>query len=351
MVLPGSEIKIRPESRPLRVVTQLAEPFVIYQDREYIGFSIELWDKIAQELDLKYEIYGVNTIAKLLDEVKRGSADVAVSGIGITSNREKILDFSHSFFESGLQIMVQKDPDTLLRKIVSKIFSIIFSIIFSTELLFGILVFFIIVLIAAHIIWVLERKNNPQFPESYLKGIWQSIWWAVVTVTTVGYGDTTPKGTIGRLFGLFWILAGYFVFAYFTATVTTTVTVQELHGTINSIEDLFDKKVATVKKSTAAHYLSQQGLSAVELEDIEKAYHLLEEGKVDAVVYDAPVLHHYASKKGKGKTQVVGLIFKEKNYGIIFQEKSNLRDRVNISLLKLIETGEYDRIKTKWFGS
>jgi polar amino acid transport system substrate-binding protein len=222
---------------------------------------------------------------------------------------------------------------------------------FSTELLFGVLVFFIIVLIAAHIIWILERKNNPQFPESYHNGIWQSVWWAVVTVTTVGYGDKTPKGTIGRLFGLFWILAGYFVFAYFTASVTTTVTVQELHGTINSIEDLFGKRVATVKKSTAAVYLSLQGLSAVELEDIDKAYHLLEADKVDAVVYDAPVLHHYASKKGKGKTQVVGLIFKEKSYGIALQEKSKLRDRINISLLKLIETGEYEKIKTKWFGS
>jgi ABC-type proline/glycine betaine transport system substrate-binding protein len=109
LALPITERKIRPESTPLRVVTQLAEPFVIYQDRKYIGFSIELWDKIAKDLDLKYEIYGVNTIAKLLDEVKRGAADVAVSGIGITSNREKVLDFSHSFFESGLQIMVQKD--------------------------------------------------------------------------------------------------------------------------------------------------------------------------------------------------------------------------------------------------
>ena len=45
---------------------------------------------------------------------------------------------------------------------------------------------------------------------------------------------------------------------------------------------------------------------------MEKVYHLLETGKADAIVYDAPVLQHYASKKAKGKVQVVGLIFKEK---------------------------------------
>ena len=109
--------------------------------------------------------------------------------------------------------------------------------------------------------WALERRHNPQFPESYPQGLWQSIWWAVVTVTTVGYGDKTPKGAIGRLFGLVWILAGYFVFAYFTASVSSTATVQKLHGTINGPEDLFGKRVATVQRSTAAEYLAAQGMS------------------------------------------------------------------------------------------
>jgi len=346
IALSEGEIRTKPKVKALRVVTQRSEPFVIYQDKKYVGFSIELWEKIAQKLGLEYEIYGVNTIAKLLDEVKRGVADVAISGIGITSKREQVLDFSHSFFESGLQIMVPGGSGSLLGEIVSKVFFIIFS----PELFYGIAIFFIIVLISAHVIWVLERRHNPQFPDSYPQGIWQSIWWAVVTVTTVGYGDKTPKGTIGRLFGLVWILAGYFVFAYFTASVTTTVTVQELHGTINGPEDLFGKRVATVEKSTAAEYLAIQGLSAVELEDVEKAYHLLETGKVDAVVYDAPVLQHYASKKGKGKVQVVGLIFKEKSYGIALPEKSDLRDRINIALLKLMETGKYEEVNKKWFG-
>jgi len=344
--LPKGEIGTKPKAKVLRVVTQRSEPFVIYQDGEYHGFSIELWEKIANKLGLKYEIYGVNTIAKLLDDVRRGAADVAVSGIGITSKREQVLDFSHSYFESGLQIMIPKASGSLPGDILSKVVAIILS----RKLLIGVGVFLIVLLIAAHIIWLLERRHNPQFSESYPQGLWQSIWWAVVTVTTVGYGDKTPKGTIGRLFALFWILAGYFVFAYFTASVSSTATVQKLHGTINGPEDLFGKRVATVQKSTAAEYLAAQGMQTIELENVEKGYRLLETGKVDAVVYDAPVLQHYASKKGKGKVQVVGLIFKEKSYGIALPRKSDLRDRINVALLQLEESGEYKEIGKKWFG-
>jgi ABC-type proline/glycine betaine transport system substrate-binding protein/ABC-type amino acid transport substrate-binding protein len=344
--LPEGERGTKSKAKVLRVVTQRSEPFVIYQDGEYHGFSIELWEKIAHKLGLKYEIYGVNTIAKLLDDLKRGAADVAVAGIGITSKREQVLDFSHSYFESGLQILVPKVSGSLPGDILSKVAAILLS----RKLLIGVAVFLFVLLIAAHIIWVLERRHNPQFSESYPQGLWQSIWWAVVTVTTVGYGDKTPKGAIGRLFALFWILAGYFVFAYFTASVSSTATVQKLHGTINGPEDLFGKRVATVQKSTAAEYLAAQGMQTIELENVEKGFSLLETGKVDAVVYDAPVLQHYASKKGKGKVQVVGLMFKEKNYGIALPRKSDLRDRINVALLQLEESGAYEEVNKKWFG-
>ncbi|MFO7885485.1 MAG: transporter substrate-binding domain-containing protein [Desulfobacteraceae bacterium] len=121
------------------MVTQRSEPFVIYQNGKYIGFSIELWEKIAKTLGLKYEIYSVNTIAKLLYEVKRGAADAAVSSIGITSRHEKYLDFSHAYFESGLQIMVREGADSFLEKILQKSFAVLLS----SELIYGVSFFFV----------------------------------------------------------------------------------------------------------------------------------------------------------------------------------------------------------------
>jgi ABC-type amino acid transport substrate-binding protein len=243
--------------------------------------------------------------------------------------------------------MVPEGSGSLLGAVVLRAMAIIFS----RELLYGVAVFFFVMLVAAHVMWLLERRHNPQFSKHYPQGLWHAVWWAVVTVTTVGYGDKTPRGTVGRLFGLVWILAGYFVFAYFTASVTTTATVQELHGTINGPQDLFGKRVVTVSKSTAAEYVSVQGLSAIEVNDVEQMARLLESGKVDAAVYDAPVLQHYAAQRGRGKVQVVGVIFKEKSYGIALSEqKIELRDRINVALLKLMESGEFEAVKEKWFG-
>jgi ABC-type amino acid transport substrate-binding protein len=109
--------------------------------------------------------------------------------------------------------------------------------------------------------------------------------------------------------------------------------------------------VATVKKSTAADYLAGQGIPAVSVENVDQAYPLLETGIVDAIVYDAPVLQHYASKTGKGKVKVVGLLFEEQNYGIAIQVDSPYRESINIALLKLIESGRYQEIVEKWFGA
>lgn len=46
-----------------------------------------------------------------------------------------------------------------------------------------------------------------------------ALWWAITTVTTVGYGDTAPVTTLGRLLGVLLMLVGIGVFGIFTAAV------------------------------------------------------------------------------------------------------------------------------------
>lgn len=47
--------------------------------------------------------------------------------------------------------------------------------------------------------------------------LWEGIWWAWVTVTTVGYGDIVPSSVAGKLFGAVLILLGIGLFSLLTA--------------------------------------------------------------------------------------------------------------------------------------
>jgi voltage-gated potassium channel len=59
--------------------------------------------------------------------------------------------------------------------------------------------------------------DHSEYPD-----VWVAMWWAVQTVTTVGYGDVTPVHRIGRLVGVFVMLEGIAFLTITTAVITST---------------------------------------------------------------------------------------------------------------------------------
>jgi voltage-gated potassium channel len=52
--------------------------------------------------------------------------------------------------------------------------------------------------------------------------VWVGMWWAIQTVTTVGYGDVTPSALSGRIIASFVMLEGIAFLAIVTAAITST---------------------------------------------------------------------------------------------------------------------------------
>jgi voltage-gated potassium channel len=52
--------------------------------------------------------------------------------------------------------------------------------------------------------------------------VWVGMWWAIQTVTTVGYGDVTPKHTSGRIVAVFVMLEGIAFLTIIIAAITST---------------------------------------------------------------------------------------------------------------------------------
>jgi len=237
---------------------------------------------------------------------------------------------------------VQGSRTALVEAIIGNLFS-------TTVLLYALAVALILFLMA-HLVWWFERRNPTGMltHRSYFPGIFEACWWAASTLAT--QADQMPRAAMARIIAVVWMFMSVVFIAYFTAAVTSSLTVQQLRGDINGPEDLPGKRVGSIHGSTSAEYLRQRNLEPIEFAKIEEAYQALENHQIDAVVYDTPILLYYTAHDGKGKAQTVGAMFRKENYGIVFPSNSPLRKRVNEALLKLKENGAYDQLYTKWFG-
>ena len=318
-----------PSALPTRMVvsTKPFKPFVFESNGEWTGFSLELWSVVAERLDVEYELKHTTSVGDLLDSVRDESADIAVAGLSITSAREQSVDFTHAFYESGLQILVKDEG-------ASSVFGALGSLLPAVGKVIGLLA--VLIFCMGNVVWFLERKTNPEmFSPRYLSGIWDGFWWAAVTLTTVGYGDHIPKSRGGRIVALFWMFSGILVISYFTATVTSTMTIQHFESAINGVDDLSGRRVGTTQGSTTADWLVTIAARVAVFETIEEAYIALDEGTIDAVVYDSPVLLYYSNHEGAGRTHVVGTVFQRQQYGFALQEGSELREDINLSLIHI----------------
>lgn len=331
----------------LKVAARALPPFVIYENHTYSGFEVELVRLVAAKLGLDVEIYAVDTTAKQIDDIDRGVARLGLGGVAITESREEVVDFSLPVLDSGLTILVPNDSS---RSIGERIVSFLDAIA-SSDLPWLLVVFGVAVLVAAHLIWLLERRHNPDFAVPYRRGIWDSFYWSVVTMSTVGYGDKVARGTRGRVLALVWIGLGTLVFASFTAAIASSLAVSELRSEISGPSDLAGKRVATATHSAAETYLPSIGVGPVLVDNIDDAYLLLLEGEVDAVVFDAPVLQFHAAREGAGEITTVGSDFQKVQYGLMLGSgDAELREGINLALLDLIEKGIYQRLHDTWFG-
>ncbi len=328
------------QSDPLNIVTITRPPFSMVENGQDAGFSIDLWRAVAEDLQLDYEFTRVDVFGDMLAAVESGAADGAIANISITSARESVMDFTQPIYLSGLQIMVPEDNNGLS----------VWSILGRWDVLLAVCAAFGGLWLLGMIMWVLERRHHDYFDETAGKANFPAFWWALNLIVNGGFEQVAPRTFLGRVLGTIMVVSSLFIVSIFVAKITATLTVDAIQNNVQGINDLYDKRVATISGSTAAGFLEGRDLNFVAFTGLQDMLAAYERGEVDAVVFDAPILAYYVTQNPPVPSTLIGRAFLPENYGMALPSGSPLAERINQSLLRLRESGEYASLTRKWFG-
>ncbi len=95
--------------QPIRIAVKEFPPFVF---KDLRGFSIDMARIICEQHGLKPEFVYYKTVPAVLKAVETGECDLNFSGTTITASREKLVNFSHPFFDSGLIVAVKATSES-----------------------------------------------------------------------------------------------------------------------------------------------------------------------------------------------------------------------------------------------
>lgn len=146
---------------------------------------------------------------------------------------------------------------TVLRRMRS--LTVLDRLINRHKLLHTTLVSAAVVIALATVVWLLERDTNPDLAQ-----FGDALWWAIVTTTTVGYGDITPQGGLARLVATGLMLMGIGLIAVLASSFSAAlISVDEeqpgggperagLVGDLERLADLHEHGRLTDEEFTAA---------------------------------------------------------------------------------------------------
>lgn len=259
------------------VTTELA-PFVIRDGNVADGFYMEIWEDVAVEIGRDFRVEWADSFSDMLDRLGNGTADVAVAPLAPTAEREVLFDFSSAVISSGPQLGLHERTQSRVLLLRTLVGSGALRVLFWAAL--GLVVL-------GHLIWLVERHDDEGFGDfhsSWPRGAWDGFWWAAVTVTTVGYGDTAPRSTRGRLIAMVAMLASLFLVGAFVSQVTADLDGGRSEQRVDSVDELGDRTVAVVAGSTFSAFIESEGVATVGFPTQGAAFDAVERGDFDVVL-------------------------------------------------------------------
>jgi len=331
-LIPSSGLK---SSDTLRVAYTQAPPFII-ENNGLHGINVWLWEEIAAELNMEFSLTQMG-FSDMLQALEQGTIDVSINPLTITSERLNRIDFTQPYFASNSTIATYR-PSRFerLRNILTSIFN--FNFLRAFLLLFSIIFLF------GWMAWLFERKKNPEQFRPGWNGIWDGLYWSIVTMTTVGYGDKTPKSKGGKIIALLWMFSGLLFISGLTASVASNLTINEISNNPTGYISFKERPVGCIQNTTANEFLKDHFFSDINLyNSVADGLDDLNDRKIDAFLYDEPILKYRINIEDKYKNiKLLPVQFDLQLYGFGLRKGlDSQREAISRSMLEITEGKEW----------
>uniref|UniRef100_A0A8B9QRV1 Glutamate receptor n=1 Tax=Anas platyrhynchos TaxID=8839 RepID=A0A8B9QRV1_ANAPL len=340
---------------------------------KYQGFSIDVLEALANYLGFKYEIYVApdhkygspqddGSWNGLIGELVFKRADIGISALTITPDRENVVDFTTRYMDYSVGVLLRKAEKTVDMFACLAPFDLsLWACIAGTVLLVGLLVY------------LLNWLNPPRLQMGSMTSttLYNSMWF--VYGSFVQQGGEVPYTTLATrlMMGAWWLFA-LIVISSYTANLAAFLTITRIENSIQSLQDLSrqtDIPYGTVLDSAVYEHVRVKGMNPFERDSMySQMWRMINRSngsennvlestagiqKVKygnyAFVWDAAVLEYVAINDGDCSFYTVGNTVADRGYGIALQHGSPYRDVFSQRILELQQNGDMDILKHKWW--
>ena len=329
----------------MRVGISGSPPFVIKDGSHYSGISVDIWDRVAEDNDISYKLIEQPTPKAGIEAVDDGSIDLLVGPISITSRRLAIpgIDFTQPYFLSKEGIVLPLKTPSIFSRL---------QVFFGWAVISSVLVLIAVLLAVGSLIWIAEReKNSAQFPRDWLPGISSGMWFALVTLTTVGYGDKAPITRTGRSITGAWMVISLIAVSSLTASLASAFTLFLSGATetaINTPQQLSGRRVAVVEGTDGMELAENRDMRVVPAPSLDSAIELVLSQKADAFIFDRHSIRYHLKQNPDLAVRLAPFTLSDETYGFVLKPTSPLRTPMGVSILKLQQSGEAEAIANKF---
>lgn len=330
------------EPNRLRVGAMYSPPYVFKENEKPSGVCIDLWKMISDTLNISNEVIFYTNHDSLLSDLRTGKIDLSICPYTATTERLMHFRLTIPFYISNMGIVSRVENQRPIFQV--------FEHIFSWKVMRWLLIVLVIVSVFAFFLWLAERKQNSLQFHPGPKGVLDGVWWAFVTMTTVGYGDKIPKTNMGKLLAITWMFFAIGLFFVASGVISSELTLNKLQSRVQNSGDLTHCRVGGVAHSGYAEMLSRQGIELTLFRTPEEAFSAIATDSIDAFVYDLALLNYVVDRYNKDKTLVVipsGLNLQYFSF-LASKENAELVDRINPALLSAIDGDSWEEILSRY---